>query len=492
MSYAERLNGFNQAISSTNDHVKALRDALNNPEIRENPIKLGLETAGQVTGTIGGVVGGVARVRDSAVMRNVQVAFYNKLKEAKESGAPQSVIDAIQGKLESVLGKAPTDDRTPEEPASEGATNADVGNRAAREAPTDTAAAPASEPEAVQGQLSRGASAAAPAEDAPAQVSSRPISQFARATEGGEGDIAGLGVRSVDQSQYDDFFPPEAPASAAASADSASGGASAGAGANSNSVARAPVAEDNLEARLPFKDLDPDGKQLRRLTGLEDLDRSGFGGAAGEIQAPEIEQRISNLRTLMGNAKGLLGGSGGGGGGGSSATDAVANLLGSSSTASNPSAGAHALSQAQGSNASAHANANDPSQQATSNLDPEAQIQANKSAAQGDATANDASNASKAATAGNDGANVADDAGKGLRTATKVEEGLDELAPDTGPLAPFIEVGSLLATLGTSIASLFEKKDKTTTPAPTKPGGTMSLAVGANLKQGASGSVGAF
>ena len=489
MSYAERLNGFNQAISSTNDHVKALRDALNNPEIRENPIKLGLETAGQVTGTIGGVVGGVARVRDSAVMRNVQVAFYNKLKEAKESGAPQSVIDAIQGKLESVLGKAPTDDRTPEEPASEGATNADVGNRAAREAPTDTAAAPASEPEAVQGQLSRGAPAAAPAEDAPAQVSSRPISQFARATEGGEGDIAGLGVRSVDQSQYDDFFPPEAPASAAASADSASGGASAGAGANSNSVARAPVAEDNLEARLPFKDLDPDGKQLRRLTGLEDLDRSGFGGAAGEIQAPEIEQRISNLRTLMGNAKGLLGGSGGGG---SSATDAVANLLGSSSTASNPSAGAHALSQAQGSNASAHANANDPSQQATSNLDPEAQIQANKSAAQGDATANDASNASKAANAGNDGANVADDAGKGLRTATKVEEGLDELAPDTGPLAPFIEIGSLLATLGTSIASLFEKKDKTTTPAPTKPGGTMSLAVGANLKQGASGSVGAF
>ena len=493
MSYAERLNGFNQAISSTNDHVKALRDAMNNPEIRDNPIKMALETAGQATGTIGGVAGGVARVRDSAVMRNVQKAFFDKLSAAKKAGAPQSVIDGIQAKLDKALGKAPTGDTAPTAPSSNGAHNADNGNSGGTEAPSDLGPGgteaglgpggtqagggagnlgPGGEAGGGGGasNLGPGGTEAVGTEgtlggDLPFQVGAQSTfaeadvvapqvvkSQFSLATEGGSGNLAGLGQQSVDTSRYDNLFPErfgpggtQAPPSGGASslgpggteaglgpggteqpatvalADNASGGASAGAGSNSNSVARLATPEDNLEATLPFQ-------------------------AGGQRPAT-----------------------------------------------GNPSSDAHAVSQQQGSNVETHMNANDPSQQATqTNLDPEAEIQANRSATQTDGVAT-GNNLDTTANATNSGANVADEAGNGLKTATKVEEGLDELAPDTGPLAPFIEIGSLLATLGTSIASLFEKKDKTTAPTGPKPGSVMSLAVGANLKQGSTGgSVGAF
>ena len=453
MSYAERLNGFNQAISSTNDHVKALRDAMNNPEIRENPIKMGLETAGQVTGTIGGVVGGVARVKDSAVMRNVQKAFFDKLTQAKKAGAPQSVIDGITDKVNKAMGNAPTGDRIPSAPESNGAHNADNGNSGGSElgpggtesglgpGGTESGAGSSLAPTAPEtgdlggdlpfsvgaGNDLRGAGTEdvtsddmmGVAKDFQARIASGDIPTAEESSDLAEGS---RGIFDTLLGKPGSGLLPSAPgASATATADISTGGASAGAGANSNSVARSTVPEDNLQANLPFE--------------------------AG----------------------------------------------GSAPATGNPSSDAHAVSQQQGSNASTHSNASDPSQQATSDLDPEAQIQASRSSTQGDANANDAGNIDSSATLGNDGANVADDVGKGLKTATKVEEGLDELAPDTGPLAPFLEVGSLLATLGTSIAGLFEKKDKTTAPPPPKPGGaSMALAVGANLKQGVSGSVGAF
>jgi len=75
-------------------------------------------------------------------------------------------------------------------------------------------------------------------------------------------------------------------------------------------------------------------------------------------------------------------------------------------------------------------------------------------------------------------------------SALGVEEGIDELAPETGPLAPILEVGGLLATLGTSIASLFEPQQEKK-PAPPKPT-PQTLSVGANLKADAQGAVGAF
>ena len=429
MSYADRLNGFNQAVSSTNDHVKAMKDALNNPDIRENPVKLGLETAGQVTGTIGAVVGGVAQVRDGSVMRNVQKAFFDKLTQAKQAGAPQSVIDGIQSRLEGVMGKAPTGSTPPSAPASSGAQSADGGARGTPEAPSQappasdpaldarppppsgTASAPEPAAPAAPAATVADESALIPKGDASAFTAQLPskATQAAPAPSGTAGE-AGIGG---------DFPAAPAPPSAAAAADTASGGASAGAGSNVNSVARNTVPGDNLQPDLP--------------------------GAT-------------------------------------------------TPNTGNPSSDAHAVSQQQSSNATTHSNASDPSQQATSNLAPDAQNQANSSAAHSDpSNAAGESSITADTNAGSTGANVADDAGAGLRTATKVEVGLDELAPDTGPLAPFIEVGSLLATLGTSIAGLFEKKDKTTAAPPPKPGAVpSSLAIGANLKQGAAGSVGAF
>ena len=85
---------------------------------------------------------------------------------------------------------------------------------------------------------------------------------------------------------------------------------------------------------------------------------------------------------------------------------------------------------------------------------------------------------------------VADDTGNAIKTALGVEGTLDELAPESGPLGPVLEAGSLLATLGTSIAGLFEKpKEEDTGPKGPAP---QTLQIGANLKNDASGSVGAF
>ena len=43
MSYSERLNDFNTATAQTLDHVQSIKDHLNDPTLRENPVALGLE-----------------------------------------------------------------------------------------------------------------------------------------------------------------------------------------------------------------------------------------------------------------------------------------------------------------------------------------------------------------------------------------------------------------------------------------------------------------
>jgi trimeric autotransporter adhesin len=156
---------------------------------------------------------------------------------------------------------------------------------------------------------------------------------------------------------------------------------------------------------------------------------------------------------------------------------------------------ANLLSQAHSLDATAHATAQSATNQVTRATDV-ASDAANTAATNGANAATDAANsaintatsaASKVASAG---AQTADDVGTGIKTALGIETTMDELAPETGPLAPILEAGSLLATLGTSIASLFEPSEKKSTPPPQA--APQTLSVGANLKSDATGSVGAF
>ena len=169
--------------------------------------------------------------------------------------------------------------------------------------------------------------------------------------------------------------------------------------------------------------------------------------------------------------------------------------LTSASTADTSSGSAHLVSQAQGADTLQHSTAQAPGSQVTADAsklpagasaDAQQGAQATKTAMTGmggDANSLLTAGASKAST-------VADDAGKGIKTALGVEGTLDELAPEAGPLGPVLEAGSLLATLGTSIAGLFEKpKEEDTGPKGPTP---QTLQIGANLKNDASGSVGAF
>ena len=102
MSYEERLNSFNQATSSANDHVQRIRDTLTNPEMKENPVKMGLNLASQTLGTIGGI----ARIRkgmtDGTELRNIAVANYNKFGDIKNT------LKSVNGATNEVLGRAQT------------------------------------------------------------------------------------------------------------------------------------------------------------------------------------------------------------------------------------------------------------------------------------------------------------------------------------------------------------------------------------------------
>ena len=167
--------------------------------------------------------------------------------------------------------------------------------------------------------------------------------------------------------------------------------------------------------------------------------------------------------------------------------------LTTSSTSDTSSGAAHIVSQASSGNAIDHQTRQAPGSQTQAGNAPDgADGQSSNSYANArqrvldndGAPINDASHASANA----DEASTS--ARSGLRSALGVEEGIDEMAPETGPLAPILEVGGLLATLGTSIASLFEPKQEEK-PAPPPPKAE-SLSVGANLKSDAQGAVGAF
>jgi len=221
---------------------------------------------------------------------------------------------------------------------------------------------------------------------------------------------------------------------------------------------------------------------LNPVAGLADDTTTAAAAAPAADAGSAIAQRAQALRLQVGRIP-------------ASSGQGTIKGLTSASTADTSSGAAHLVSQAQGADTLQHTLAQAPGSQVTADV--------SKLPAGASTDAQQGANAAKTAMTGmgGDGSSlltaggskasaVADDAGNGIKTALGVEGTLDELAPEAGPLGPVLEAGSLLATLGTSIAGLFEKpKEEDTGPTGPAP---QTLQIGANLKNDASGSVGAF
>lgn len=555
-SYQERLGAFNQALSSTNDHIDRIKQSLANPEVRENPVKLGLEVAGQVSGTVGGLTGVISRVRDGNVVRNVQKAFYNRLGQMtnQAKNTTQGAGDALNKGVGSLKDIQTNAGDTIQSQTSQTLQNFKDAQQSVGSAVADTGKAATNSVQNLQTTASNVTSSAV--DDAARSAVDGGINSRIRALTGlpnrqlqdvqdidkainqkvnANLDSSGrqalnnatpdLFKQRVNQiNSMDDSNPLKAvgqqrllqaknnmandaiarnkagqPAAdaydasgnaqlrpttsqpapqatnATASSDASSGGASAGTNQSSTVASNAAPTADSA---LPHGGNASVGTTADAGTLVNPAgDIQGAGNAAQGAIADagnSIAARGNALALKLGQVP-------------NQANSGTVQGLTTSSTASNPAGNAHIVSQAQSADAGQHAAAQAPGSQTNNNILP-------------GQTANNADNAAK--TAGTDasnlsgnasasaGANSAEDAGSGIKTALGVESTLDELAPDTGPLAPILEAGSLLATIGTGIASLFEPSEKKKTPPPQPV--PQSLSVGANLKSNASQSVGAF
>ena len=281
---------------------------------------------------------------------------------------------------------------------------------------------------------------------------------------------------------YDVRGNPESAQSQASGADAADGTASAGSNATKTTVGDA--VDPSLPNPVSATDVQGAGARAgQTVTGVaEDATNASKAVAATTDDGANIVARGQALALRSAQVPSMGQGT-------------VAGLT-SAPTSDSASGASHIVSQASSGNAVAHSTAEAPaSQTSMGNAPSGAQSQADAAgqSAESRALSNagaEVNDASRAASNADEASNAARGAGSGLKSALGVEEGLDELAPETGPLAPFLEVGSLLATLGTSIASLFEPAQEKK-PQPPKPP-PQGLAIGANLKQDAKGSVGAF
>jgi len=558
-SYAERLGQFNNAVSATNQHVDAIKNALSNPELRDNPAKLGTELAGSVLGTTGGLVGIRNRIVGSNEQRGVANAFFNRLgsigQAQKDTAA--GIGDSLQSGLGSIKDAASNMGSSVADIVNQNLANArDAGQSVASQVADNGKAAAnsvqnirsgatnapqsigQSDLDAVDGGINTRiqnfpstGNATTEANDINNSINSK-ISGSLNPTEsqGLNNSISGQFSQRVNQvNAFDDSNPlkqtgqqrllqaknniandaiarknaglPPADSydanGAAVSSGTQGGSANTGQSGQANTQtadangtastgqnASQTVSSDTggtADASLPHggsasvgqpSDLNPIQTTAGDTTTVtQDAQQAG----------QNIAQRAANLKLSVGQVP-------------TQSSQGTVQGLTTASTSDSAAGQAHIVSQAQGADASQHATAQAPGSQ--TQPDPSAQ----SAGAQADAQqgAQDAKNAMNTAgtdassainNAASSGAQAADDAGTGIKTALGVESTLDELAPETGPLGPILEAGSLLATLGTSIASLFEKPKQSSPPPTPTP---QTLSVGANLKSDASGSVGAF
>ena len=559
MSYADRLNTFNQASSAAADHIGKMKDTLTNPALQENPVEMGLNLAGQTIGTAEGLVRIRAGMKNDDVTRNVQKAFYNKLSDlgagagAGAAGTAAGAAGANAGAAGMNAGEAVNQARAAAGQSS-GSFVADTGStlstNVANVQSGATTVAPkidpnASDLDAVDGGITQGVSqfprSATNASDEGNELN-RNINQ--KINSGLSGDERGALNDRLGSSigTFGDInqMPEGGPKTQAMS---------------NFLAAKNNVANDALArkaAGLPNPDsYTSDGKPVQSSAAPAGTDNTGLsvGGSAKQDAAngaantgPSASATVaktaetdngaslipSKVQSVLGGSDqdlasrgaslGLKGnqmvpGSGG------------APVLGLSTTDA-PSSSAHSVSQAQQFAADTHSRAQGAASGVESSLEEEGGSFASglsggarsfmgaaggmlgdvsaltggggfpglSGASSGSANAdglqkvqgvvNDVNTAK-------DTLGIAKTATSGLSKALGTEETLDALAPDTGPLAPILETGSLLATLGTGIASAIEG-DKPAPPPPPPPKQKLGISIGADLQTSASGNVGAF
>jgi len=473
MTYADRLNSFNTAVSQTQDHVSSIKNTLQNADLSANPVRTGLDMAGQVLGTADGLVRLRAGMKNDDVQRNVAKAIYNKLGSAQTGS-----LSSTTGQLTSqALGTRAAGTAATQ---SAGSYLADTGNHLTNSVKAvQRGGAPQIEAPVAQGvEAAAPVAAAAPATAAyvpPPQTTAPQFTDTGNLLEDSRDD---MGVAQQQASTSQDAlasaraFLSRRGASASATQD-VGGIASTGEGASS--TVAVPTSVNNGASLIPSSVSnalgDPDASIAERAgtlnltpsivpsqggglvsglstAGLASSDANAisraqqFAGDTHELAQAAgsgVESVLGGARSFMSDAGGMLGDVGALAGG-------VSSLFGGGS------AGAK--------------NSDEQFQSTTQS------IQGATGLAQ---AANKAGGAAKS----------------GIQSALGVEEGLDVLAPDTGPLAPVLEAGSLLATLGTGIASMFEPEESSAPPPPKAPPPT-SFAVGADLSNDASANVGAF
>ena len=524
MSYQERLNSFDQARSATQEHIDNIRKSLSNKEYEENPVKAGLETAGNILGTGQGLLQLKREMGDKGTLRNTAKAIYNRLKNPSQ--LRQDLGDTLKGQVDQRLrnagvnrssGAGVADDGKPA-PRSvkqtvDGGSDTPSGGQAAASArdPIDDSVAnfpQTGEATKEANQVNRSINQKVRSNlssdeigDLNSRLANRPNLDNIDALPEGDVKVASqkeylnfknkvandaVARKQAGQSAadtYDTRGNPQSATSQAASAD-ADGGASAGASARSTTVGAG--SDPSLPNAASATDVQKAGASAGdKVTGVaEDATNAAKSTAAASTEdGASIVARGQALSLSKGAVPSQSG------------IGSVQGLT-SAPTADSASGASHIVSQAQSGNAIAHQTGEAPGSQTSAGARPaggDAQASASGQSAEQRALQNagaEVNDGSKAAATADEASKAVKGAGSGLKTAMGVEEGLDELAPETGPLAPFLEAGSLLATLGTSIASLFEPSQKAKPQAPKPP--PQTLAVGANLKKDAQGAVGAF
>jgi len=445
MSYAERLSSLNDATASTAEHIKSIKDNLTNKSFEDNPVQAGLETAGSVLGTAEGVARISREVGEGGKTRAFARAIYNKM------GSPETLRQGFGDSLRSAL-----KDHATALGQSRASSVADGQSRPA--------------------VRSRGT-----------QVRQRRPRTTDGGTQVGERDLAPTFDELPSHQELGVPSEPTGVATGASQADAGRATASTGSNATkSTAKARAPT-DDNPYSFSNFTSAEADRVASRPVEGV--AGDVGDAGRAGTATVDDGANIVSRGRALN-LARGAVPSRAGGGSVPGLRTQATSQL-------DTPSASASRVSQVASINSDAHATAQAPGSQVAplgeGDLARNAQASgAYRSAGQRAQTADGGR-----ATDASSGAIEADDMGTGARTATSGtsralagEESLDALAPETGPLAPILEVGSLLATAVTGIASLFEpQKKEVDKPKPPPPQG---FSVGANLQANKQTSAPAF
>ena len=78
MSYADRLSQFNNMISETGDHIKAVAEAATNFDPKD-PIGTGIQVATAAAGGIGGVAGSVAGIQHYGDFKQMYNRIHSRL-----------------------------------------------------------------------------------------------------------------------------------------------------------------------------------------------------------------------------------------------------------------------------------------------------------------------------------------------------------------------------------------------------------------------------